>query len=307
MHNTVPEISVCICTFKRPSALQSLLESLSRQSLHPQLFEIIIVDNDENGSAAGVVKVFKKSHIDRSIVYAIECQRGISYARNKTVKLSRGKLLAFIDDDEVAHPHWLSNLLMQIELDQSDAVFGPVLPKYPENTPSWIIQSNFFERPRFQSGAILKWNDTRTGNALIKAKWARRRYPSPFKSELALTGGEDTDFFRWISCNNGFFTWCDTAEVSELVDGCRLQISYMLKRSFRQSALYWHYKYSEMHLIFKCLAVLSGFFYGIACLFVGFLMLPLGLALSARFSVNAFSAFGRVGALSGKITKRVAY
>ena len=302
-----PAISVCICTFKRPSALLTLLESLAKQSIQTDEFETVVIDNDETGSAASVIENFKRSHPELTIIYDIEPRRGISYARNKTVLLSQGKLLAFIDDDEVAHTDWLSNLVDQITLDQSDAVFGPVLPKYPENTPGWIIDSEFFERPRFLSGTRLRWNDTRTGNALVKAEWAKRRHPTPFKYELALTGGEDTDFFRWISCQKGFFTWCDTAEVTEIVASNRLHLAFMLKRSFRQSVTYWLHEYSKICLIYRFFIASIGVLSGLMFLTFGLFSLPLGIATQVKMIINAFKAFGRVGALFPRLITKTSY
>ena len=45
----LPEVSVCVCTYKRPLLLLQLLESLAEQSLSLAKFEVIVVDNDGAG------------------------------------------------------------------------------------------------------------------------------------------------------------------------------------------------------------------------------------------------------------------
>ena len=45
------------------------------------------------------------------MTYAVEPERNIALARNRALSLARGEKLAFIDDDEMASPFWLSTLL----------------------------------------------------------------------------------------------------------------------------------------------------------------------------------------------------
>ena len=54
----------------------------------------------------------KSAFADEEIVRIVsEPQKGISAARNTALKLSRAPIVCFIDDDALAHPNWLSELL----------------------------------------------------------------------------------------------------------------------------------------------------------------------------------------------------
>ena len=85
-------------------------------------------------------------------VYSLGKQRnldGIEMAR--TAGFERIKLntvvLAGVNDDEVADPDWLAQLLATAQTYQADAVFGRVKSTYPSHTPQWIIESGAFELP----------------------------------------------------------------------------------------------------------------------------------------------------------------
>ena len=90
-------ISVCIATYRRAPRLASLLDDLKRQTLLPD--EVVIVDNDEAGSARPVVE---QAMVDAPFTLRYETQpvKNISLTRNRTVALAHGEWLAFVDDDE---------------------------------------------------------------------------------------------------------------------------------------------------------------------------------------------------------------
>nr|WP_315473677.1 glycosyltransferase family 2 protein [uncultured Rhodoferax sp.] len=296
--DTIPYISVCICTYMRQELLNTLLESLVKQTIPLSDYEILIADNDAAGSASQVVQQFSIQHPSLQIRYEIEPNQGISFARNRTVRMARGKLLAFIDDDELACPTWLADLETQLQLSSADAVFGPVTPIYPQGTSHWLIQSRFFERPRFSTGIQIPWNETRTSNALVQAAWAKQREPDAFDTQLAYSGGEDTDFFRWIESRGGRFFWCDSAYVSEVVPASRQTLSFILERSFRHSVTYWRKANSQRKIFWKYLEATKGLFGGMLFMLFGFATLPFGLGRAARLWATSSKAFGRVAALS---------
>ena len=92
-------ISVCVCTYCRPSLLAALLDSLALQTFQDP-FEVIVVDNDAAGSAADTVEIAKIRYPKLDIRYVVEPQKGISFARNTAASLAAGDFLAWIDDDE---------------------------------------------------------------------------------------------------------------------------------------------------------------------------------------------------------------
>lgn len=294
-----PLVSVCVCTYKRPMLLAKLLDSLASQAIEDNFtYEVVVVDNDKTGSARVVAEAAQKRYPGLALTYAIEHIQGISYARNRTVALGRGEFLAFIDDDEQASPRWLFNLFETMNRHQADAVFGPVLAEYPPGTSKWMIKSRLFERPRYANGTRLTSSDGRTGNALVGAEWATRRKPAPFDSQLAHSGGEDYDFFKWMASEGGRLVWSDTATVSEIVPQQRQSLKFILERRFRASLTYWrgiNMQRSHWRSIPEAFAGATG---GVLFAVLGLLAIPFGFHLSARCWVKSMNGFGRVAALT---------
>jgi GT2 family glycosyltransferase len=102
-----PRCSVVICTRDRPDDLRRCLASLVVQD-HPD-FAVWVVDNaPANGATRQVVESFAA---DMKINYLEEKRPGLSRARNRAMKNSLdGDIVAWLDDDEVADPSWLTEL-----------------------------------------------------------------------------------------------------------------------------------------------------------------------------------------------------
>ena len=123
-------ICVCICTFKRPRLLAGLLRALDTQETEGAFdYDIVVVDNDEAGSARLVVE-FEATRTKKAIRYYVEPEQNIALARNKAVENARGDLVAFIDDDELPDSRWLLNMYRALMLFETAGVLGPVLPRY---------------------------------------------------------------------------------------------------------------------------------------------------------------------------------
>lgn len=300
-----PKVSVCICTYKRPALLLHLLESLAKQTFPLARFEVIVVDNDKSASARQAIMEIAQRYPALAVRYEIEPTQGIAYARNKTVALAAGELLAFIDDDEWAVCHWLSDLVECMTKLEVDAVLGPVIPQYPAGTRSWVVKSRFFERPRFATGTFIESDTCRTGNALVKERWVKSRQPAPFDERLAQSGGEDHDFFKWFEGQGGKFIWCDTAEVSEEVPLVRQTLGYMLERGLRVSTTYWQNINQNRSKPRAFAEAILGVGIGIGFAVLGLCFLPAGFHRTARSWVISAKGFGRVTALAE--TKLVGY
>lgn len=291
------EVSVCVCTYKRPPLLLTLLESLAQQSFPRTRFEIVVVDNDPTGSAQATIAQAAQRFPDLAVRYAIEPVQGISYARNRSVALATGKFIAFIDDDEWAASNWLSDLMACMEQSGADAVLGPVMPQYPAGSHRWVIASRFFERPRFPSGTAIGFEACRTGNALVRADRTKARKPQPFNERLALSGGEDHDFFKWCASEGARFVWCDTAEAHEAVPFDRQSLRFILERCFRTSTCYWRRKYTEHPRWWALRNAFTGLIGGLYLILLGALLLPFGLGQSVRAWSKGIKGLARAAAL----------
>tara|TARA_B100001964_G_C14259530_1_gene614534 strand:- start:2600 stop:3538 length:939 start_codon:yes stop_codon:yes gene_type:complete len=131
-----PILSVIVCTYNRANLLDNCLASLSEQDLNSELYEIIVVDNNSKDNTSDVVSKYMGN--DKNIRYVIEENQGLSYARNRGSDEASSQYLVYIDDDAIAPPEYLSNILEIINRYDPDICGGPVYPYYTCEKPRWF-------------------------------------------------------------------------------------------------------------------------------------------------------------------------
>jgi glycosyltransferase involved in cell wall biosynthesis len=228
-----PEISVCICTYRRPLLLTRLLENLREQETGGLFrYSMVVVDNDRLETARGVVAAFASTS-KIPIAYCVEPRQGIALARNRAVEHATGDFVAFIDDDEFPAERWLQTLLKACLDHDVDGVVGPVKRYFDEEPPKWVAKGNFYQRRTYPTGLVIDWRKGRTNNVLLKKRSLDALSP-PFRPELRT--GEDIDCFRRMADQGRVFVWCDEAVAYEVVPPARWKRMFMVRRALLQGA-----------------------------------------------------------------------
>ncbi len=223
------EISVCICTLKRPDLLSHALANLRDQQTGGLFtYSIVVADNDSAQSAQGTVSTFSAGTLV-PVTYCAEPRQNIALARNKAIENATGNWIAFIDDDEFPAPDWLLNLFQTCISQHADGVLGPVKPYFDADPPHWVKEGGFFDRPEYITGAKVNWDQCRTGNVLFRRN-ILDGVCEPFRSQFD-TAGEDVDFFRRMMANGREFVWSNEAVAYELVPSSRCNRKYLMKRA----------------------------------------------------------------------------
>jgi succinoglycan biosynthesis protein ExoM len=226
-------VSVCICTYRRPDLLERLLDALRDQETQGLFtYSVVVVDNDALQSAAGVVSNFAGTS-QIATKYCVEARQNIALARNMAIENVQGDFVAFIDDDEFPTNSWLLTLFDACRGFAVDGVLGPVKPFFDNDPPKWIIDGKFYERPTYPTGLVIDGSKGRTGNVLLKREVFATPEP-PFRPEF-LTG-EDQDFFHRMIQKGHVFIWCDEAVAYEVVPPVRWSRGFMLRRALLRGA-----------------------------------------------------------------------
>ncbi len=118
------DVSVVICTYNRAAQLRQALEPLAIAAAQTQAsVEIVIVDNNSNDDTKAVVDAFaKRSPI--AIRYVFESAQGLSFARNRGLAESKGRVTAFTDDDCIVDEHWIDALWSEFVSHPEICIFG---------------------------------------------------------------------------------------------------------------------------------------------------------------------------------------
>lgn len=223
-------ISVCLCTYRRPTVARTLA-SLAAQLLPADCsLEIVVVDNDPSGSAEALVRACSPDAI-----YAIEPGPNIAAARNRTLELARGEWLAFLDDDEEADATWLAQLLRAADAHNADAIIGRVVAIYPEAAPAALRAADPLSRDWGPTGKRLDAGST--ANALLRARLVRGSGPH-FDPQFGRSGGEDSDFFGRLAEGGARIVASREAVVRESAPASRLDPAYLRRRALRAGQSY---------------------------------------------------------------------
>ncbi len=98
-------ISVVVITRSRCAQLKKCLNSVAELERQPD--ELIVVDNGSTDATADTVAAFR-ARAPFPVRYLYEPTTGVAVARNAGVRAAACDVVAFIDDDAVAEPRWLS-------------------------------------------------------------------------------------------------------------------------------------------------------------------------------------------------------
>jgi glycosyltransferase involved in cell wall biosynthesis len=120
-----PSCTVVVCTRERPESLNACLEALS--ALDYPCFEVLVVNNGRSNDATDDIASRWGAR------YAVEHEVGLSRARNRGARLCNTELVAFLDDDAVPEPDWLTKLVNEFRDPAVIVVTGRMLPLREES------------------------------------------------------------------------------------------------------------------------------------------------------------------------------
>ena len=225
-------ISVCICTYRRNQMLERLLRKVALQETDGLFdYSIVVVDNDAAGPAKETVLQLS-AELGLDITYGIEPEQTIPAARNHALRLARGNYIGIIDDDEFPPQRWLITMYSAIHAFDVDGALGPVHPFFEQRPPEWLLKGRFCERPVHRTGTLLHWNQTRTGNVLLR-KEVFDKHNIRFDLKCK-TSGSDRVFFMEAMQVGCRFVAVEEAPVYEIVPPERQTKNYYLKRALLQ-------------------------------------------------------------------------
>lgn len=139
-------ISLVIATYNRAEQLMATLGSVVAQSLAPEAWECVVVDNNSTDTTRERVANLCAEHPTLNIRYIFEREQGLSAARNAGIGAAKGDIIAFVDDDERIVPDFLSAYIDLFDaMPEAMAAGGRIIAEYPTGRPRWM--SRYAEQP----------------------------------------------------------------------------------------------------------------------------------------------------------------
>jgi glycosyltransferase involved in cell wall biosynthesis len=135
--DSVPALSVVLCTYNRAALLRDALDALVAQQSDTPAFELIVVDNKSTDDTAVVIQETMRRH--RNVRSIFEPRPGLASARNAGIEAALAPLLAFTDDDVRVARNWVAAVVAGFAaFADAEWIGGKVLPRWPTEPPAWL-------------------------------------------------------------------------------------------------------------------------------------------------------------------------
>jgi glycosyltransferase involved in cell wall biosynthesis len=134
----IPKLSIVVATYRRPDHLANLLKALREQTASPADFEIIVVDNENQPNPQVQALCTSTQYPQLALRYIHHAQVGSSSARNRGLQEAHGEMVAFLDDDILPPPGWITQVFKTRANSQAEIFGGPYTPFYTSPPPRWF-------------------------------------------------------------------------------------------------------------------------------------------------------------------------
>lgn len=238
-----PDLTILVCTYKRPALLAACMLALGRSAADPALAiraELVVVDNSDDGSARSVVEAGIPAAPLLSVRYVQAHPANISVARNAGVAKARGTWIAFIDDDQQVAGDWLTIVMAATRDTDADILVGRVMGTYEDPDRAGPAARDLFDRPLdvpsgtqlYAYGPQKRANVTlATSNAIFRRATTLDE-EAPFSLHFGDGGGEDYFLYCRLQTQRKIFRALPEAECDDAVPAARCTLDYLKPRAF---------------------------------------------------------------------------
>jgi glycosyltransferase involved in cell wall biosynthesis len=239
-----PRITAAICTYQRYDLLPGAIETALAQSLPPDAFEVIVVDNSPDPDRSAREAAAIGPHPNLTWLY--EARPGLSNARNVAARHASAPIIAYLDDDARADRTWLENILGCFDQfgESVQVVGGRIRPWWGAPRPEWLHDAMLGSLTVVDLGPVrrlLKDGEWVAG-ANIAFRLSALRAVGGFDTSLGRTGGgasllssEETAVVDRIKAQGGLVAYEPGAVVDHWVDPERITQRWFRRRAAWQA------------------------------------------------------------------------
>lgn len=261
-------LSVIICTYNRDKYIYNVLKSLAENTLPPEKYEIVLVDNNCTDNTQSECARFAHDFPSVTFRSFVETNQGLSHARNRGISESQGDILVYVDDDALVNREYLLTYAEFFEQHPDiEAAGGPIIPRYETEEPDWM---SYFTKALItgykylgdKSKEFPKNDYPGGGNAAYRASVFEK--VGLFNVELgrkgdSLVGAEEKDIFDKMTTLGMRFYYLPNAILYHLISEKKLskeyfdRLTYSIGKSERMRTLaIGKWKYAK-RLISECI------------------------------------------------------
>lgn len=126
----MPTVTCVMPAYNAEKYITEAIESILNQTYKD--FEFIIIDDGSSDNTPNIIE--KYANTDERIVYlANEENKGVSYTRNRGLAAAKGKYIAVMDADDIAHKERFQKQVEYMEQNEDIGVLGAAYFSFAEN------------------------------------------------------------------------------------------------------------------------------------------------------------------------------
>jgi len=138
------KVSAVLCSYNRARFIVKAVDSIFNQNFDRSLYEVIVVDNNSTDNTIELLKEYKQQHPDYNFRWVIEENQGVAFTRTRCAKEAKGEIVAYLDDDSIAQPGWLQNIVNFFDENPDVwSIGGKITPYYLTEIPEWYSKYFF--------------------------------------------------------------------------------------------------------------------------------------------------------------------
>lgn len=180
-----PRISVVICTYNRADLLEECLQSLEKQTVPQDQFEVLVVDNNSKDNTK---EVTEKYFADRPFrYYVFEATQGLSYGRNTGWKSVNTPWVFYLDDDALAKENLIERIFWIIDNKGYEVFGGVYYPWYKYGRPVWYKDRYLTNQMPYKELHPMPKGESLSGCLMIFKKDLIEKYGG-FSVDLGMNG-----------------------------------------------------------------------------------------------------------------------
>ena len=231
-----PFVSVIIPTYNRAGLLPITLDSFVAQDYPQDRYEILVANNNSTDGTRKLLEDYCARH--PRVKFFTESRQGVHYARNSAAKLARGEILYFTDDDMIADPRLLWELIQVFHLDPLIAsATGKIVGKFDVPPPEWVKRHliNYYlslTEPERPDELIISADDL-----VFSCHQAVRRAPffecggfNPENTAGVWIGDGETGLGIKLKQAGYKFAYTPKSVIYHMIPESRTTVSYLIKR-----------------------------------------------------------------------------
>lgn len=185
--------SVIIPVYNGESFIEETIRSVLTQTISPDSYEIIVINDGSTDSSADIIKNFRND-----IVYISQENLGVSAARNVGIQTARGDYIAFLDQDDLFRSDKLEKMIGFLDNNPRYGMVYSLLarvdhsgkPMQPKKIPCHMgdIFPHLFMKSYIYPSMVLCRKTAIYNAGFFQDKFSSR--------------GEDSDFFLRVALKN---------------------------------------------------------------------------------------------------------